>query len=125
VPLLAIIAGNAANAHLRIDGAERFQRLGMVEWGPTHPDAIAMFDEVEALTDADDIVAAPKARAMVLETGRASIQVDDYRPVPTELDLALIVAERGGKVEAELGGRPDQYQLVWSNPRFSLYEPLG
>jgi Dolichyl-phosphate-mannose-protein mannosyltransferase len=125
VPLLAIIAGNAANAHLRIDAAARFQRLGMIEWGPTHPDAIAMFDEVEALTGPDDVVAAPKARAMVLETGRASIQVDDYRPLPTDLDLALIITERAGKVEAELAGKPDLYRLVWSNPRFSLYEPGG
>jgi hypothetical protein len=84
-----------------------------------------MFDEVEALTGPDDVVAAPKARAMVLETGRASIQVDDYRPLPTDLDLALIVTERAGKVEAELAGKPNLYRLVWSNPRFSLYEPIS
>ena len=75
----------------RVDHADD---TGAIEWGPTHPDTVAMFDHVMLLTDADDIVAAPKARAMVWKTGRPSIQIDDYRPIPDDLDIALIVIEQ-------------------------------
>ena len=85
-------------------------RPGAIEWGPTHPDAIAMFDAVERLTEPDDIVAAPKARAMELETGRPSIQVDDYRPIPPDVDISLIVAERTSSIVNELLNSPDQYK---------------
>jgi 4-amino-4-deoxy-L-arabinose transferase-like glycosyltransferase len=119
----AIFAGNVANAHLRIESANRAHDQGAIEWGPTHPDAIAMFEAVERLTQPDDIVAAPKARAMELETGRPSIQVDDYRPIPPDVDISLIVAERTSKIVNELLESPDQYKEVWENPRFVLFKP--
>ncbi len=120
----AIVAGNVANAHLRIDAANRVREAGAVEWGPMHPDAIAMFDAVESLTEPGDVVAAPKARAMVLETGRPSIQVDDYRPIPPDVDLSLIVTERNSRVATQLADDPDQFTEVWQNPRFVLYRPV-
>jgi hypothetical protein len=117
----AIVAGNVANAHLRIESASRIHDQGAIEWGPTHPDAIAMFEAVEQLTEPDDIVASPKARAMQLETGRPSIQVDDWRPIPPDVDVDLIVAERNGNVARALLAAPDQYAEVWENPRFLLF----
>ena len=76
-----------------------------------------MFDAVESLTEPDDVVAAPKARAMVLETGRPSIQVDDYRPIPPDVDVSLIVAERNSRVaDAARSTHPDQFTEVWENP---------
>ena len=120
----AIFAGNVANAHLRIESATRAHDQGAIEWGPTHPDAIAMFDAVERLTQPDDIVAAPKARAMELETGRPSIQVDDYRPIPPDVDISLIVAERTSSIVNELLNSPAQYEEVWENPRFVLFKPV-
>lgn len=117
----AIIAGNLANAHLRIDQATEIERSGVTEWGPTHPDAIAMFDEVLARTDEGDVIGAPKARAMTYATGRLSVQVDEYRPVP-EVDLALIVTESGGAVDVALRSDP-RYALVWSNLRFNILRP--
>jgi hypothetical protein len=119
-----IVAGNVANAHLRIQSATRAYEAGAIEWGPTHPDAIAMFDAVEELTAPDDVVAAPKARAMELETGRPSIQVDDYRPIPSDVDITLIVAERPSNIANVLLNSPGQYRQVWSNARFVLFEPL-
>lgn len=119
----AIFAGNVANAHLRIESAARTHDQGAIEWGPTHPDAISMFDAVEQLTQPDDIVASPKARAMVLETGRPSVQVDDWRPIPPDVDVSLIVAERNSNVAAALINAPGQYKEVWSNPRFVLFRP--
>jgi hypothetical protein len=120
----AIFAGNVANAHLRIESATRAHDQGAVEWGPTHPDAIAMFEAVERLTEPDDIVASPKARAMELETGRPSIQVDDYRPIPPDVDLSLIVAERNTNVATALLDSPGQYTEIWENPRFVLFRPV-
>ncbi len=124
LPLLGIVAGNMANIHLRIEAADRMRATGGVEWGPTHPAAIEMFEQVEALTSPNQIVASPKARAMVLETGRPSIQVDEYRPIPPDVDIALIVAERNTKVATTLLKDPDHYEVVWSNLRFYLFEPV-
>jgi hypothetical protein len=120
----AILAGNVANAHLRIESATRTHDQGAIEWGPTHPDAIAMFDAVEQLTQPDDIVASPKARAMELETGRPSIQVDDWRPIPPDVDVSLIVAERSGNVANALLNAPGQYREVWDNARFMIFRPV-
>jgi hypothetical protein len=120
-----IVAGNVANAHLRMDSAERAHDQGAIEWGPTHPDAIAMFDAVEQLTAPDDVVAAPKARAMQLETGRPSIQVDDYRPIPTDVDVGMIVTERPSNLANALLNSPGEYEPVWQNSRFILFEPTG
>jgi hypothetical protein len=124
VALAAIVAGNVANAHLRIESANRAHDQGAIEWGPTHPDAIAMFDAVKALSTPDEIVAAPKARAMVLETGRPAIQVDDYRPIPPDVDVGLIVAERNSRVDAALSTNPDHFTEIWRNPRFVIYRPV-
>jgi hypothetical protein len=83
-----------------------------------------MFDAVKALSNPDEIVAAPKARAMVLETGRPAIQVDDYRPIPSDVDVGLIVAERDSRVDAALSVNPEQFTEVWRNPRFVIYRPV-
>jgi hypothetical protein len=120
----AIFAGNVANAHLRIESATRTHDQSAIEWGPTHPDAISMFEAVEQLTRPDDIVASPKARAMQLETGRPSIQVDDWRPIPPDVDVSLVVAERNTNVARALLSAPDLYSEVWENPRFVLFRPL-
>jgi hypothetical protein len=124
VPLAAIIAGNLANAHVRVEAADRMKAVDAVEWGPTHPQAIEMFAAVERFTAENEVVAAPKARAMVFETGRPSIQVDDYRPLPTEVDIALIVAERDTRLAYDLALDSARYELVWSNLRFELFRPL-
>jgi hypothetical protein len=121
--LLAITAGNIANAHLRIAGADRADDAGAVEWGPMHPDAIAMFAAVERLTEPDQVVAAPKARAMVFETQRMSVQVDDYRPIPPDVDIALVVVERATRLASTIDADPT-FEAVWENPRFVLYRPV-
>jgi hypothetical protein len=122
IALLAIVAGNVANAHLRVESAARAADAGAIEWGPMHPDATAMFDAVERLTGPDDVVGAPKARAMVLETRRDAVQVDDFRPVPTDVNVALLVVERGTRLATTLAGDQD-WRAVWENPRFVLYQP--
>ena len=123
VALSAIVAGNLANANVRIDRATAFADAGRIEWGPTDPDAIAMFEAVIRFTDADDIVAAPKARAMTLETGRLSVQVDQFRPLPTAVEPALIVTESGAELTDALEGQPDAFTVVWRNRRFVLFQP--
>jgi hypothetical protein len=122
VALTAIVAGDLANAHLRVDRAAEAAAAGTIEWGPTHPDAVAMFDAVTALTAPDDVVAAPKARAMTFATGRLAVQVDRYRPIP-DLDLAVIVAETGSPIADQLDESRDRYERVWSNTRFVIYRP--
>lgn len=122
----AIAAGNLANAHLRIDRAADLAAAGSIEWGPTHPDAVEMFDEVRARTDRDDVVAAPKARAMTFATGRLAVQVDDHRPLPdldAVPDLALAVTEPGTDIHRTLLGDPG-FERVWSNRRFTLFAPI-
>jgi hypothetical protein len=119
--LLVPIAGaNLYDANGRIDDAERFAKFGQIEWGAQHPDAIAMFDQIKALTEPDDIVASPKARVMVLATGRRSVQVDDYRPMPTLVTPDVVVTEIGSKRVAELAANPD-YKEAWRNSRFVLF----
>lgn len=117
----AIAAGNLANAHVRIDRAADAASAGAVEWGPTHPDALAMFAEVRARTDPDDVVAAPKARAMTFATDRVAVQVDDDRPLPA-IELALVVVEPTADLHRKLLADP-RYERVWSNPRFTIFRP--
>jgi hypothetical protein len=121
--MAGIVAGDLANANIRIDNASALRDSGEIEWGPTHPDAIAMFDAVIELTDRDDVVAAPKARAMTFATERLSIQFDSYRPLPTSIELALIVTERDDLRTDELLAQPDRFEVVWQNSRFVLFQP--
>ncbi len=118
-----MMAGNLANANIRVDRASDFADRGRIEWGPSHPDAIAMFDAVTDLSQADDVIAAPKARAMTLETGRLAVQVDTHRPLPTAVQPALIVTEADADITAELLAQPDQFTVVWRNVRFVLFQP--
>ena len=118
----AIAAGNLANAHLRIDRAADAADAGLVEWGPTHPDALAMFAEVRARTGPDEVVGAPKARATTFGTERLAVQVDDVRPIPP-IELALVVVEPSSELHRDLLADPD-YQRVWSNRRFTIFEPV-
>lgn len=117
----AIAAGNLANAHVRVDRAAESAAAGTVEWGPIHPDALEMFAEVRARTDPDDVVAAPKARAMTFATDRLAVQVDDHRPIPA-IDLSLVVVEHRTELHGELSSDP-AYERVWSNSRFTIFRP--
>jgi hypothetical protein len=119
--LVPIAAANLYDANKRVDRAETFAKFGQIEWGAQHPDAIAMFDQVKALTAPNDIVASPKARVMVLATGRRSVQVDDYRPMPTLVTPDLVVTEIGSRRVAELAANP-AYQEAWRNNRFVLFK---
>ncbi len=123
--LVSLIAlANIVQARTRLQNVERFVESGQVEWGPTHPEAIAMFDAVRDLTDEGDVIAAPKARLMTLETGLLAIQVDDYRPIPPDLDIVVIVVEPATKRAVELLGDPASYELAWQSPRFLIFTPV-
>lgn len=123
VVLATLAAGNIAQARTRIDHAETIAQNGTIEWGPTHPLAIEMFEAVEALSDPGDVIAAPKARAMTLETRRRAVQVDDHRAIPESLRIGLVVVDRQSDLAGELEGDGDRYREVWSNSRFVIYEP--
>ena len=121
----AILAGNLANARDRMESAERVADQGLVEWGPTHPLAVEMFDVVAANSAPDEVVAGPKARALTLLSDRRSIQVDQWRPLPTAWSPTLVVAERNSPIEQQL--RDDErsrYDELWSNTRFVVFEAL-
>jgi len=118
--LLPLAGANLVDANERVDNAETFARFGQIEWGAQHPDAIEMFEQVKALTESNGIVASPKARVMVLETGRRSVQVDDYRPMPTLVTPDLVVTEMGSRRVAELAANPN-YTEAWRNNRFVLF----
>lgn len=122
--LATIAAGNLVQANSRIDRAETVAEAGAVEWGPTHPLAIEMFAAVESLSETDDVIAAPKARAMTFETDRPAIQVDDYRPLPSGVRLGLVVVERDSDI-AERLAVDREFREVWSNSRFVIYEPVA
>jgi hypothetical protein len=119
----AILAGNLANANIRIDRATAYADAGRIEWGPTHPDSEAMFAAVIDLTDIDDVVAAPKARAMTFATGRLAVQIDAYRRLPEDVEPALFVTETSSTLSRFLGDRPQHFTVVWSNARFVLFQP--
>lgn len=121
--LAGIVAGDIGNAKLQIDRASAFAAAGQTEWGPTHPDAVAMFAAVIELSDDDDVIAAPKARAITFETGRRAVQVDDRRPIPTTVVPDLVVTEQTSELARTLRRMPDQYALVWRNGRFSIFQP--
>ena len=122
VMCLAIVAGNLANVNLRVESADRTAAAGAVEFGPTHPSAVEMFDAVVANSDPDDVVAGPKARALTLMTDRRAIQVDQWRPLPDEWSPALVVVEVNAPMDDEmLTEHGDRYDAVWSNSRFRIY----
>jgi hypothetical protein len=119
------VAGNLANANLRIDSATRTANDGLTEFGPTHPSAVEMFDTVEANSDPNDIVAGPKARALTLLTDRRAIQVDQYRPLPDDWSPELVVAELNSPTDLEMRvEHADRYTEIWSNSRFAVYRAL-
>jgi hypothetical protein len=119
----ALLAGSLANVHLRVQGAERFVDAGAIEFGPTHPSAVEMFDAVKANSEPDDIVAGPKARALTLMTDRRSIQVDTWRPLPDDWSPELVVVELGSTVDDEMTTEhADRYEEIWSNSRFAIYQ---
>ena len=124
VAAASIVAGNVANINVRVDNATVVAARGAVEWGPTHPAAIEMFDVVIANTDVDDVVAGPKARALTLMTDRRAIQVDEWRPLPDTWSPALVVAERSGVIDRRL--RADgRYEELWSNTRFVVFQVVS
>jgi hypothetical protein len=66
---------------------------------------------------------------MTLETGRLSVQVDDHRPLPDDVQLDLVVVEHDSDLATELaaaasGAEPD-LRRVWQNGRFAIYEPVS
>lgn len=118
----AIVAGNMANVHLRIDSAQRTADAGAVEYGPTHPSAVEMFDAVVALSDPGDVVAGPKARALTLMTERRAIQVDQWRPLPDTWSPSLVVVEVNDPFDLQMmSDHADRYREAWSNSRFRIY----
>ncbi len=123
--LLGLATGNVIQTTTRIDTARVAADIGAIEWGPTHPLAVEMFEAVEALSDPDDVIAAPKARAMTLETGRLAVQVDDYRPIPDDVRLGLVVVERDSDIEDEIETDRTRFREVWRNARFVIYEPVA
>lgn len=120
-PLALLAAGNVAHAVDRIDATNEFESAGRIEWGPMHPDAQAMYDQVLARTDADAIVGAPKARAMTWATGRRSVQVGGSWQLPSAVDIDAVVLEsddaRRDDVEAN-----GAWELTWQGRRFVLYQ---
>lgn len=118
-----LATGNVIQARTRIEDTRA--AAGSIEWGPTHPEAIEMFDVVRRSTQPDDVVAAPKARAMTLETARPTVQVDDIWPIPDTVTIALVVTERGSDLADELAEPGSGYSTVWENRRFLLFEPAG
>ncbi len=123
VSLLAI--GNVIQARSRLETATAFADTNSIEWGPTHPDAIEMFEAVRQFTEPDEIVAAPKARAMTLVTGRLAVQVDQYRAIPDSVPVSLVVVETGTDLADELSEPSSGYVTVWENTRFILFEPAA
>ena len=121
--LAGIVAGNIGNANIRVDRATRFAERGLIEWGATHPEAIAMFDAVIQFTDQDDVIAAPKARAITFETGRLAVQLDAHRPIPTAVEPDLFVTEVGTDLTDVLLNQPELFSVVWRNSRFVLFQP--
>jgi len=119
----AIAAGNLANANVRVNRATSYAETGTIEWGPTHPSAIEMFEFVRDHTDDSDVIAAPKARAMTLLTDRRSVQVDDYRSIPGDVEITFVVTLHDGDVAGELAADTANYELVWSNNRFRVFQP--
>jgi len=123
-----IVVANGRDAWVRMRNTDRILDAGTIEWGAQHPDAQAMYAAVRDLTAPGDVVASPKARAMGLLTERPSIQVDDYRPIPPDVELALLVVEPASpdddKVAVELHSDPD-WTPVWSNSRFVIYQPAA
>lgn len=120
----SIVAGNVANINIRVDNATVVAARGSVEWGPTHPAAIEMFDVVIANTDPDDVVAGPKARALTLMTDRRAIQVDQWRPLPDSWSPKLVVAERSGVIDGQLRAI-ERYDELWSNSRFVVFQVVS
>lgn len=121
VLLGGIVAGNIANAQIRVERASEFADAGRVEWGPTDPAAIEMFEAVRELSKPGDVIGAPKARAMALETERLTVQVDEYRPVPDAVRVAYVVVERNSPTETTMASDTDRFTRVWSNSRFLIF----
>lgn len=121
--LTLLAVGNVIQARTRIDNAAAHADRGSVEWGPTHPSSIEMFDAVIELSDPGDVIAAPKARAMTLATDRLSVQVDDFRPIPASVSLGLVVVERGSELDAEVASDSAAFTEVWANVRFVIFQP--
>ena len=123
-----IVVANGRDARIRLRNTDRILDAGTIEWGAQHPVAREMFAAVESLTAPDDVVASPKARSMGWLTGRASVQADNWRPLPTGLAIALVVTEPGNgeadQIARQVAADPAWHE-VWRNSRFVLYAPAA
>ena len=123
--MVAIIGGNLWSADNRLDFTRQFVDAGLVEYGPTHPTAVEMFEYVGANSAPGDVVAGPKARALTFETDRRAVQVDQWRPLPTDFDPVLVVTERNDPTEATMRStHADRYVEAWANSRFVVFAAI-
>lgn len=105
----------------QVRDVREFHDAGQVQWGPDHPDSLAMFAAVRDLTRADDVIGFFKARAMTFRTDRRAVQVDRWHPVDRGLEhLTHVVVEHDDPLVPRLAGELGA-ELRWSNPRFRLY----
>lgn len=120
--LLPLVAANLKDMNTRVENSEKIRAAGSVQWGAQHPDAQDMFDVVIANSEPTDVIASFKARSMVLMTGRNSVQVDPYRPLADDIEVALLVAEAGDTRDDQYSADP-AWREVWRNARLVVFAP--
>lgn len=122
VVLGLMTAANLVDARTRVESARVAREQNIITWGAQHPSAQEMFEFVRDNTVPGDIVASFKARVMVLETGRNAVQVDDYRPLNPNLEVALVVQEVSSRRAVEFFDDAD-WETVFINDRLVVFAP--
>jgi hypothetical protein len=122
-PLVFVITVHAAVLPGDIREAQRFNRDGRQQFGPTHRDVTPIYAAVSTHTQAGDVVAFFRARTMTLLTDRRSIQTSNVKRILQQADW-FAQRRNSDYVQPDLTIDEAQalgFEMVWSDKLWILW----
>jgi hypothetical protein len=97
---------------------------GVIQDGPAHPLAVAMFDAVEEVSAPDAVIAFYRARTMTLLTDRRAIQSREIERIGRDADLWVQRRDWSfWQPDVDLAtAREVGFTEVWSNDRYVIWQ---
>ncbi len=126
-PLVILIGAHGVVLAGDVRDARSFDADGHVQWGPTHPVVVPVYDAVRTHTPPDATIAFYRARTMTLLTDRRAIQTMRIEGVLANADY---FAQWRGSGYAQSDMEPDEARAlgmveVWSDPTWILWRLPG
>lgn len=124
VPLAALLIAHLIVLPGDVTEARDANAAGVIQDGPAHPLASAMFDAVDSVAAPDAVVAFYRARTMTLLTDRRAIQTHDIARIAKDADL-WVQRRNWSFWQPDLDDatiRGLGFSEVWSNDRYVIWQ---